>query len=128
MLLYWVDAGLQVWGYLFTVVLVTLVLALTMPFIRRRTIRRQLKSFPAAQGTQTYTFDEEGIEAVGYLGSSQFKWEAVIKALEGRDDYFFFLSKNYSYFLPKRAFSSSEQQSALRALARDKLGDKAILT
>jgi hypothetical protein len=80
-----------------------------------------------AQGTQTYTFDEDGIEVVGNLGSSKFLWAAVIKALEGRDDFFFFLSKSFAYFVPKRAFNNNEQQSSLRGMMIDKLGDKAKL-
>jgi hypothetical protein len=102
-------------------------LVLTMPLFLRREFRKQLKNAPAAQGTQTYTFSEEEIEGVGNLGSSRFKWAAVIKALEGRDDFFFFLSKNFAHFIPKRAFISIEQQISLRALVRDKLGDKAKL-
>jgi Ca2+/Na+ antiporter len=126
-LLYLLDAELKVWGYLLTFVCVVVVLVLTMPLFLRREFRKQLKNAPAAQGTQRYTFDEEGIEAVGSLGSSQFKWAAVIKALEGRDDFFFFLSKNFAHFIPIRAFSSSEQQSSLRGLVREKLGDRAKL-
>ena len=127
-LLYFTGFDLQQMGYfLILVFLLVVTTVLTMPLFLRWNFRRQLKSFPAAQGVQTFTFNGEGLQITGSLGNSEIKWEAITKALESSNEFLFYISNNFSYFLPKRAFSSSEHQITWREVLKDKLGDKAKL-
>ena len=88
-------------------------------------ISRQFKSSPALQQTQHICFDEDGIKGQSSLGSGEAKWKAVIEAVESKEDFFFYTSKKFAQFVPKRCFSSEEQQNQLRDLVKRKLGDKA---
>jgi hypothetical protein len=93
----------------------------------RRLVRQQLKSSPAAQSPQIYNFSDVGINMTGALHNMDLKWEAIIKALESKHDFFLYVSKSVAYFLPKKAFLSGEQQAELRSMLKSKLGEKAKL-
>lgn len=93
----------------------------------RRVIGRQLKSNPAAQGIQRYSISEAGIGMTGSLHNLDLKWEAIIKAVESRYDFFLYFSKVGAYFLPKTALANEHQQEELRRLLKTKLGERARL-
>lgn len=111
--------GLLVWMYLSAYV--------AGRWNTRRIIRQQLKSSPSAQSPQIYTFSDAGISMTGALHNLDLKWEAIVKALESKHDFFLYPSKSFAYFLPKKAFVSGEQQAELRSMLRSKLGEKAKL-
>ena len=85
-----------------------------------------MKSSPALQQPQRITFDEDGIEGETILSSGQVKWEAIIEATESEQDFYFFTSKKFAYFVPKLAFENKDDLEALRELAIKRLGEKAI--
>jgi L-lactate permease len=91
----------------------------------RRIIRRQLKSNPSAQSPQIYNISDAGISMTGALHNLDLKWEAIVKVLESKQDFFLYISKGVAYFLPKQAFASGEQEAELRGILRSKLGEKA---
>jgi hypothetical protein len=88
-------------------------------------IARQMKSSPALQQNNTFSFDENGVRWAGHLGSGEIKWDAVVESVETKNDFFFFTSNRFAHFVPKRAFTNQEQINALRDLAKRNLGDKA---
>jgi uncharacterized SAM-binding protein YcdF (DUF218 family) len=92
----------------------------------RRSIRRQLKSNPSAQGPQTYNFSDEGIKLSGGLYNLELKWEAITKAMESKHDFFLYVSKRFAYFLPKTALAG-EYRDQLRTILKSKLGERAKL-
>ena len=57
----------------------------------------------------------------------EIKWDAIIKARETKQDFFFYTSKRFALFLPKRVISGESQMIELRHLIVEKLGDKAAL-
>jgi hypothetical protein len=93
----------------------------------RRIFRAHLRSSPSAQSVQVFNFAEDGIRMTGALHNLEIKWDAIVKALESRHDFFLYFAKNSAYFLPKRAFESAEHQSELRGLLKRKLGESAKL-
>lgn len=112
-----------------TPILVLLIISIwlkffTNPFLKWN-ISRQYKSSPTLQETKRLQFDEEGISSSSQLGKTETKWEAVIEAVESKKDFFFYITNKYAQFVPKRAFTSVEQQNELRHLVKQKLGDKA---
>ncbi|GEM_PF-1522717 len=96
------------------------------PFVRWN-LSRQINSAPTAQQTQQVLFDDDGINIQNLLGSGEAKWGAIIEVVESKEDFYFYTAKKFAMFVPKRCFSSEEQQNQLRELVKRKLGDKAKL-
>ena len=92
-----------------------------MPMYEDWNVRRQIKNTPSAEGLLTYTFSDESLRVVGSLEQYESKWDALIKATETEDDFYFYSSKSFARFLPKRAFTSELEQSQLRMLLKTKL-------
>jgi hypothetical protein len=92
-----------------------------------RKIAKQLKGAPSAQGVHVWTVSDEGITVVGPLTAGNIKWEAIVKAREGKSDLFFYTTKSFALFLPKRVFTNEGQLFDLRGLLAEKLGPRAQL-
>jgi hypothetical protein len=108
-------------------VAVWLVLLLGLPMLQSWQIKRAIKNMPAAQGVFTYNYTDEGFEATGSSQKLALGWDLLVKVTETEDDFYFYLSKQQAKFLPKKAFTSDLQQSQLRLLLKNKMGDKAQL-
>jgi hypothetical protein len=121
----WIKSSITVLIICLSISCVLLALKLLPNPLFRWNISRQFKSSPALQQTQHICFDEDGIKGQSSLASGETKWEAVIEAVESKEDFFFYTSKKIAMFIPKRCFSSEEQQNQLRDLIKRKLGDKA---
>jgi len=93
-------------------------------FFLKRKFEKQIKSSPALSEPQFILFDEEGIYGTSQFGSGQTKWQAMIEAAETEDDFFFFTSKNFAQFVPKRFFKE-EQADQIRELVKRHIGEKA---
>jgi hypothetical protein len=94
-------------------------------FLLKRQIENQFKSSPALRETQYISFDEKGLYGTSQFGSGQTNWEAIIEATETEDDFFFFTTKKFAQFIPKRFFTE-EQINQIRELAKRKLDNKAM--
>ncbi|MCU1290955.1 MAG: YcxB-like protein [Acidobacteria bacterium] len=95
-------------------------------FLLKRQIESQFKSSPVLSEIQFISFDEKGFYAANQFGSGQTNWQAIIEATETEDDFFFFTTKQFAQFFPKRCFTE-EQINQIRQLATRKLGEKANL-
>ena len=96
----------------------------TSKFFLRRSLEKQIKSTPALSAPQHFSFDDEGFYATNEFASGQLNWQAMVEMIETEEDFYFFMSKNFARFVPKRFFSD-EQLNQIRELAKGKLGDKA---
>src|SRR4051794_29721246 len=85
-------------------------------FLERFRIKRQLNSSRVAEGSYSYIFDEQGFSIGGELSQSELKWAAVIKAVETEKDFYFYTSKKFAHFIPKRAFASTSDIDQVRKL------------
>jgi len=115
---WWVKPFFGVW-IIFVMILFRMVQLRTLGRIRKKT--------PAAQGPHIWRLSDEGIRLTGPLSDSELKWEAIIRAKETKRDFFFFTSKSFALFLPKRVIASESQMIDLRHLIGEKLGGKAEL-
>jgi hypothetical protein len=95
--------------------------------IQSSTVARQLKSVPSAHGPHIWAIGREGIRISGELSNTEIKWEAVIKARESANDFFFYLAPRFARFLPKRTLSGEQQVADLKHLISETLGKKAQL-
>ena len=93
-------------------------------FLLKRQIENQFKSSLALREPQYISFDEKGLYGTNQFGSGQTNWEAMIEATETEDDFFFFTTKKFAQFIPKRFFTE-EQIIQIRNLTQRKLGNKA---
>lgn len=98
----------------------------TSKFFLRRSLEKQIRSTPSLSEPQHFTLDDEGFTATNQFGSGQLNWQAMVEMVETEEDFFFFMSKNFARFVPKRFFSN-EQLTQIRELAKKNLGDKAKL-
>ena len=96
----------------------------TSGFLLKRKFEKQLKSSPALSEPQFVLFDEEGMYGTNHFGSGQTKWQGMNEVTETEEDFFFFTSKNFAQFVPKRFFKA-EQINQIRELAKRHLSEKA---
>lgn len=80
-----------------------------------------------AQSPFHWMLSNESIKLTGPLFDNELKWEAIIKVLETKQDFFFYMSKRFALILPKRFVLAEPQMIELRHLISEKLGDKAVL-
>jgi hypothetical protein len=92
---------------------------LTLPLLWLLNIRLALRNNAAARGPQTIEVNESGLRFSGGLYQSELKWEAILEVVETRDDFLFYISNRFAYFLPKRAVSSSDELRELRFTLED---------
>jgi hypothetical protein len=95
--------------------------------VQVRSLAKQLKGAPAAQGGHVWTINDEGLKVVGPLTAGDIKWGAIMKVREGKSAFFFYTAKSFALFLPKRVFPNEGQMFELRRLLTEKLGSKAKL-
>lgn len=114
------------WVKPFLVAWLTLFMGL-FRLVQIRNIGKNLKRAPAAQGKHVWSVSDEGISVVGPLSTGDMKWEAIVKVRESKSDFFFYTSKSFSLFLPKRVLTNEGQIAELRQLLRGKLGNRAKL-
>jgi hypothetical protein len=116
-ILIFVTAGLLVIG-------IFILKKYTSKFFLRRSLEKQIKSTPALSVPQHFSFDDEGFYGTNEFASGQLNWQAMVEMVETEEDFYFFMSKNFARFVPKRFFSD-EQLNQIRELAKRNLGDKA---
>ncbi len=96
----------------------------TSGFFLKRKFEKQIKSSPALGEPQFILFDEDGMYGTNQFGSGQTKWQGMNEVTETEEDFFFFTSKNFAQFVPKRFFKE-KQINQIRELAKKHLSEKA---
>lgn len=89
--------------------------------------KRQLASNKLLQGTQRYTFSNEGVQVVAPTFNGSQTWEGIREAFETGSNFLLFISTNQLYIIPKRCFQGDEQIVVLRELLTRHLSSKAKL-
>lgn len=107
--------------------LVIILLAVLVPFTIWQTARRQMRSSSELSQPHVFRFDDEGFEIESAHSSGRCAWPALHEVRERPETLMLYRSKDLFHLLPKRSFDSPAQLEALKALLRDKLGDRAKL-
>jgi hypothetical protein len=89
--------------------------------------RRHVRSSPAAVGPQTIRLHDEGISSQGALYNTDVKWTALLKVVETREFFLFFLGKAHAYYLPKRALQGEDIVPARELIATQMTGRAKLL-
>jgi hypothetical protein len=90
-------------------------------------INRAISATPSAQGPRTWSFTEDGVTIATEVSKSEMKWAMVVKVVETRSIFLFYLGPNIAHFLPKRFLPDPDDLRELRQLIRMNLSDKAHL-
>jgi hypothetical protein len=80
-----------------------------LPWLNRWGLSRQLRGNPALNGTQTVTFNPEGLHIDNPASSSDIRWGALTHIVESRDNLLFYYSYQCAYFLPLTAVPSADR-------------------
>jgi len=78
-------------------------------------------------GSQTYVFDESGINIRGPNFQVHLDWPAIYRVVETGSLFLFYLSPRVVHFLPKSAVSGSQALEELRRLLHQQTGTRARL-
>jgi len=78
-------------------------------------------------GSQTYVFDESGINIRGPNFQVHLDWPAIYRVVETGNLFLFYLSPRLVHFLPKSAVSGSPALQELRGLLHQQTGTRARL-
>ena len=82
------------------------------------TANSALKFNPNVAGPVTYKFSEIGFSAFGPSGSGETNWVAFPWVRETREQFLFFVHKNFAYVIPKRCFAEKANLSSFKELLR----------
>ena len=78
-------------------------------------------------GAYSLALTETSLRASTAVGNSELNWSAFKKAVETREFFLLYFSPNMAYYLPKRSIQHASDAEGVRALLRQKLGQKALL-
>ena len=106
-------------GYLFVLVFVPLLQMFQLWASSRR--NRTLT------GIQTQSLTPEGFSTSSPTFHSDFKWDAIYKAVETKHFFFLYLSTRLAYYIPKTQLTGPADLENLRTVLRTYLHDKARL-
>jgi hypothetical protein len=112
---------------LFWIVLGPLVLLLGVPLTTRQTVRRLARSNPGATAPQLYRFTETGFEERECPVEVSIAWSAMTDAVETKSLLLLFTGRTTAHIVPRRALVAAGQLEAVRALLRERLGERAHL-
>jgi hypothetical protein len=111
----------------FWIVLGPLMLFLGLPLATRRTVRSLAKGNPAATSPQLYRFTDTGFEERECPVEVSIAWPAITDAVETKALLLLFTGRTTAYIVPRRALVSAGELEAVRALLRERLGERAHL-
>jgi hypothetical protein len=89
-----------------------------VPWINRWALKRRLRSNPLLCGEQSIEFTEEGIAFETEAGSSITRWAALIRVVETRRHFLFYIHSGGAYFLPHAVVGANEIE-AIRTVIRE---------
>jgi hypothetical protein len=107
-------------------VLVLMILfELGWPRYLERHVRKFYLTTPALAGVQRYVFADDGLTMSSEGSSILVRWPSILQAVETKEFFLFYYSPKAAYYLPRRVVGRDNQEGALRAGLREKLGAKA---
>jgi hypothetical protein len=89
-----------------------------------------LRSFSSNKSLQQeihYSFSEAGITAASPSSNSYTDWDNIRSAVETKNDFLLFISRNQTCVIPKRSFTDKEQIGSFKTLLKSRLPTKANL-
>lgn len=89
--------------------------------------KKALASFNKANGPVTVTFDEAGVHTTGNLGETALSWGDMLKLIETKTAFLFFIHKTNAVMLPKRQLSADELEEILTLIKKEADPDKVRL-
>jgi hypothetical protein len=84
--------------------------------------RRLYRNNAFLRREQTFSFDEEALQARSSSGEGRMKWEDLHKWKEGKEVLLIYPAPNLMYVIPTSAFQDEEQRAGIRDLLIRKLG------
>jgi hypothetical protein len=108
-------------------IVLALWMVLTLPFAARWAARSVIKGNPAATAPQLYRFTEAGFEERECPVEVSVAWSAITDAVETPSVLLLFTGRSSAFIVPARALAEAGQAGAVRALLRERLGDRAHL-
>jgi hypothetical protein len=112
-------------GQSWVIVLFLVALYFLAPWVREQAIRRQYRN-PTVPGPQTIVFTDKGLEMAGPITTVALSWEAILKVVEVRDFFLFYVSDELAHYLPRHAVSGPDADSLRMVIARH-IGSRARL-
>ena len=79
------------------------------------------------RGNVRYTFGDDGVNAEAELSPGFTEWAQVPKAIELKNDFLVFYTRERMYTIPKACFESNGQMDSFCELLTSKLGSRASL-
>ena len=103
--------------------LVPVALAAVFPpglfFYLKRASKKALASFISANGAVNIVIDETGVRTTGKMGETNLGWREMVKLMETKNVFFFYIHKTNAIVLPKRQLSSDELASVLTLIRKE---------
>lgn len=96
-----------------------------MRFWARWSAVRTIRKAPIWSSELQVELGEEGLSIQAPLFNSTTKWDAIVRAVEGRDHFLLLMSPETFYCLPKRVLTATDVESA-RALIAMKVSARAL--
>ena len=89
--------------------LMILIVTLALPWLQGVMGARQFKKLnPEGHRTLTFAIDDDGVRSTSFVGESKLRWQAVHHAVETREFFLFYVTKNVAHYLPKRVIAPAE--------------------
>jgi hypothetical protein len=98
-----------------------------MPLLYAWSIAQARRRNPALCRSMTYTVTREGFAVKGENFETKLQWPVILRAVETKEFFLFFISALNAHFIPKAFVSSPDELQAIRAIVRGALGPKARL-
>jgi hypothetical protein len=103
-------------------------LAWMQPILTRQAICNAFNGTPGAGDNMTGIFSPNGMILAGSHSQSESAWPAVLKVIETRTDFLFFLSPDIvGPIIPKVFIPAPEGRERLRKILRDAISERAKL-
>ena len=113
-----ISNELTLQSMIFPVVLAAL-LTLGLFLYLKRLSEKALASFNKANGVVTVTVDEAGVRTSGKLGETALAWRDIIKLIETKTAFLFFIHKTNAVMLPKRQLSADELAELMALIKKE---------
>jgi len=94
-------------------ILVPVIFIFLILMLLKKNSKTALKTNKLLQKTHRYQIDNEGIGATSESGQRYIKWEELYEAIETKESFLFFISKEQAYIVPKRCFGENIGQFEL---------------